>query len=80
MPKPNTYTLAGITNANAYTVANAYNPYADADGYSYGDDHTSSFADADTIGNPASADAEAAAHAVPTADAVSEWDVKRVRK
>ena len=58
-------TDAGNTDANA----NAGNTATDA----YGDTDTYNYAYSDTIGDPASANAKAAAHAVPSADAVSEW-------
>ena len=62
----------GNTDANA----NAGNTATDA----YGDTDTYNYAYTYTIGDPASADAKAAANAVSTADAVSEWaKVKRVK-
>jgi hypothetical protein len=55
--------------------------YSDRDcyGYTYGDSDCNCYSygfaerDADTHGNPTSAYAKAAAHAVSSADAVSEW-------
>ena len=64
-------TDAGNTDANA----NAGNTATDA----YGDTDTYNYAYSDTIGDPASADAKATAHAVPSADAVSEW-VKKLKE
>jgi hypothetical protein len=79
-------------NANAYSDPHAFtyrnrdgnsntNSDRNGDGNGNGDNHTTSnsYAYADTIGNPASADAKAAAHAVPSANAVSEW-VKKLKE
>ena len=68
---PDSYTDAGNTDANA----NAGNTATDA----YGDTDTYNYAYSDTIGDPASANAKATAHAVPSADAVSEW-IKKLKE
>jgi hypothetical protein len=51
-------------------------PHPDADGYTNrngdSDGNSNIYCNADTLGDPASADAKAAAHAVSSADAVSE--------
>jgi hypothetical protein len=67
----------GCPHSDTNRDSNSY-AYSDrnADGYSYGNgngnNHTTPDADcnADTLGDPASPDAKAAAHAVPSADAV----------
>ena len=69
--------MPGWSNADSYTnsygdaAANA-NAHANANGYSY-PNAASANAYADTLGDSASANAKAAAHTVPSADAVSEW-------
>jgi hypothetical protein len=78
-------------NANAYSDLHAFtyrnrDSYTDrdrnGDGYGNGDNHTTwnSYAYADTLGDPTPADAKAAAHAVPSADALSgvEFDERYV--
>jgi hypothetical protein len=66
--------------ADSYSDRDCYgytNSYSDCNCNSYG------FAERDTdaIGDPASADAKAAAHAVPTADAVTASEyVKRLKE
>jgi hypothetical protein len=60
--KPNANTYSYGYGDSAAGIPNAY-------GYSYGNDHTTT-TNADSLGDPASADAKAAAHAVPSADAV----------
>ena len=64
-------------DANAYSDVHAFtyrnrDSYTDSDRNGNGDNHTSwnSYAYADTLGDPTPADAKAAAHAVPAADAV----------
>jgi hypothetical protein len=54
----------------SYSDRNCYgytNSYSDCNSYGFAE------RDTDALGDPASADAKAAAHAVPSADAVSEW-------
>jgi hypothetical protein len=75
LPQSNPNCDAGKSDANGYSYGYIYAGKSDADSYSYsngnGNNHTTSdYADTDTIGDPASADAKAAAHAVPSADAV----------
>ena len=67
--------MPGWCNADAYTNTNTDNADANADNTdaNAGDTDTNAYAGityADTIGDPASANAKAAAHAVPSADAV----------
>jgi hypothetical protein len=75
LPQPNTNANAGKSDANAgksdanghsYGYIYAGKSYADG----YGNNHTTT-PDAYTLGDPASADAKAAAHAVSSADAVT---------
>jgi hypothetical protein len=68
----NAYTDAGKSDANGYSYGNSNSAAdnTDANGDRNGNS-TSGFAYGHTISNPASADAEAAAHAVPTADAIA---------
>ena len=57
----------GNGNGNGYSYS-----YRDRNGYSYCDCYGNSniYCNADTLGDPASADAKAAANAVPSSDAV----------
>ena len=64
-------------NPDTYTDANAGNTDTDTD--AYGDTDTYNYAYTYTIGDPASANTKAAAHAVPSADAVSEW-IKKLKE
>ena len=66
--KPYSDTNTDACDTNAYTNNTNANPDANGDNYA-----TSALADTDTIGDPATTDTKAAAHAVPTAYAVSEW-------
>jgi hypothetical protein len=63
----------GDRNSDAYSYGNG-NTYSIAYGDCYGNSNI--YCNADTLGDPASADAKAAANAVPSADAVSEWAKK----
>jgi hypothetical protein len=74
LPQPNPNGYAGKSDANGYSYGYIYAGKSDADGYSNsnGNNHTTSdYADTDTIGDPASADAKAAANAVSTAYAIA---------
>ena len=79
MPQPNRNCDAGKSDADAdVNDHTTYNGYADGHGYyhtasvSYAYGHTDALAEP----HPASADAKAAANAVSSADAVSEWAKK----
>jgi hypothetical protein len=76
LPQPNRNCDAAKSNANGHVNHHTtYNGYT----YGHGNHHTTSVSyayghtDAVAEPDPASADAKAAAHAVPSADAVSEW-------
>lgn len=79
MPQPNTdATDKSYTNSYGYTACKS-----NADGYSYNNTTTpDADCDAHTHGDPASADAKAAAHAVSSADAAvtASERVKRLKE
>ena len=83
MRNPNPYSYAGDAYAYAYTYAGDTDAYTyacdtDTDANTYdADTNTYGYCDANTHRAPAYADAKAAAYAVSSADAVSEW-VKRL--
>jgi hypothetical protein len=61
----------GDGNGNGYSYS-----YRDRNGYCDCYGNRNIYCNADTLGDPASANAKAAANAVPSADAVSEWAKK----
>ena len=86
MPQPNTngYTGKSDANANSYSYRYNYSGKSDADGhgYSYRYDHPTSisYANRDCDNHAETyADAKAAANAVSSTDAVSEW-VKKLKE
>jgi hypothetical protein len=80
LPQPNTDSYshgeftALDTYANSYGNSYLYADKSDPDGYSYYNSYGFAKCDADTFGDPASADAKAETHTVAAADALRMKD------